>query len=245
MNSPFGIDPTAPPPVIVPITVWPKQTAWSYSAVSAHAKCPLQFRFRRIDRYPEQPSEALTRGLAVHDAVAHYLTTGDLPEGYDPEPLSRWFQLFNILRDCGAQPEQQVAFRKDWSRTEWYAKDVFLRVVFDALHYDMNEGEVFVHEWKTGKAYPEHFQQMRLYCFAALKLHPEAKQATCSIGYLDRGTDRMPTLTCHRTTEKDLEEEFAEFTRHFLADDAYPARPGFHCRWCDFRKSNNGPCAHG
>jgi hypothetical protein len=241
--NPFGIDPLSPPPVEVPMRLYPRQTAWSYSAVSAHAKCPQQFRFRRIDRLPEPTSEAMARGSDKHAHVAHYLTTGELPERVEVDEYAEWFPLFNRLRDAGATPEQQVAFTRKWERTGWYGQDVFLRVVFDAIA--LGDGRVSVYEWKTGKRYDEHLKQMRLYCLAALKLYPEVEEAECVIGYLDQGPALTPNLVCKRTVEKDLETEFAEFSRHFLADDIYPATPGIHCRWCHFRKGNNGPCAHG
>jgi hypothetical protein len=213
--------------------------------VSSHAKCPQQFRFRRIDRLPEPSSPALDRGSAKHAHVAHYLTTGELPERVEVEEYAAWFPLLNNLRSSKAVPEQQVAFTRHWERTEWYGRDVFLRVVFDAIVVDPATGDVSVYEWKTGKRYDEHLKQMRLYCFAAMKMFPEARQVECVIGYLDEGPKTLPKLVCQRIVEKDLEKEFAEFSRDFLADDIYPASPGFHCRWCHYRKSNAGPCAHG
>ena len=243
MNNPFGIDPESPPPVDIPVRLYPRQSAWSYSAVSAHSKCPQQFRFRRIDRLPEPQSEAMQRGLTKHEAVAHYLTTGDLPERSITDEYADWFPMLDALRERGATPEHQVAFNRQWKQTGWYGQDVFLRVMFDAIVSAPDR--VTVYEWKTGKRYDEHLKQMRLYCFAALKMFPEVPEVECVIGYLDQGPTLTPNLVCKRTVEKDLEQEFAEFSRYFLADDIYPAAPGMHCRWCHYRKSNAGPCAHG
>ncbi len=41
----------------------------SYSAISAYQSCPLQYRFRYVDRLPSKPSAALEFGSALHKAL--------------------------------------------------------------------------------------------------------------------------------------------------------------------------------
>lgn len=239
----FGVEPGGPP--VVPVAEWPRQKAWSYSAVTSHAKCPKQFRIRRIDKVPEPPSPAMDRGLTIHNDLATYISTGELPENADVALYAPWFPFLNHLREQGAEAELQVAFNHNWIRCEWFGGDAWLRVVFDALVWDEATMRVTVVEHKTGKRYPEHARQMRLYCFAAMKLYPEARDARCVISYIDEGPARQPDLVMQRSNMEELEREFREFSQELLTDTLYPARPGFHCRWCAYAKSKGGLCEHG
>jgi len=236
----FGTHPDHPLP---PITEWPKQKAWSYSAVSSHAKCPLQFRFRRIDRLPEPPSEAMSRGTVIHADLSDYINTGNFPDTSTVSQL--WRPFLDGLRALGARSELQVAFDKDWvALPAWYGEAVHARVVFDAMHHV--DKSAFVTEFKTGKVYPEHVQQGRLYCLAALMLQPEAEEASCQIVYIDQGPGtKRPIFTQQRSAVPQLLREFEDFSKDFLNDTIYPARPGYHCNWCAYSKAKGGPCTQG
>lgn len=242
MGNPFGLDthPSTPPPVKV--TVWPRQKAWSYSAVSQHKKCPLAFRFRRIDRLPEPEGAPLLRGHDIHAHLAHYLTHGHWIPDSPNTPSDHWKGALDALRERGAKPEQQVAFNKDWIPVAWYAPDAFVRVVFDAIIMERDYIEII--EFKSGKVYPEHEQQKRLYALAAMKYHPPAQIGGVRLWYIDQ-KEEGDSYAAHRHSVPMLEVEFENFPREFLQDTLYPARPGVHCRWCHFRRSNGGPCEFG
>jgi len=244
----FGLDPqSAPPPPAPPLLEWPKQKAWSISAVRNHTSCPLKFRFQRIDRLPEPPSQVLDRGTAIHAALAYYLTN-NIWENDSFPTLQRWEPTVDRLRDEGGLPEKQVAFTKEWQACEWYAADVRSRFIFDVVvpPTEANDWTVKVCDWKSGKKYDSHIMDARLYALAAMKLYPEAQRASVGFLYVDRPpTDGGVLYACERSVVPEL-EAFAELFNHdFLNDTLYPARPGPHCNWCYQRKSVGGQCAFG
>lgn len=61
-------------------------TSLSPSRASDYMTCPLLFRFRSIDRLPQEPSPAALRGTMVHRALELIfdLPTKDRPERSDP-----------------------------------------------------------------------------------------------------------------------------------------------------------------
>jgi len=63
-----AVDPTAPPQ--------PRVRALSPSRASDFMNCPLLYRFRVVDRLPEAPSPAATRGTVVHTVLERLF---DLP----------------------------------------------------------------------------------------------------------------------------------------------------------------------
>ncbi|MGI9951967.1 PD-(D/E)XK nuclease family protein [Moorellaceae bacterium AZ2] len=61
--------------------------AYSYTALECFRTCPRRFYYRYVERIPEEPSEAMEFGRAVHAAVAAGLT------GRDPEAAVRQMQF--------------------------------------------------------------------------------------------------------------------------------------------------------
>src|SRR5690606_37228293 len=53
----------------VPAPTFPVPTSLSPSRVSAFTTCPMQFRFASIEKLPESPGVATTRGSIVHRAL--------------------------------------------------------------------------------------------------------------------------------------------------------------------------------
>src|SRR5678815_5098643 len=101
----FGHDvQSPPPPAAAPLQEWPKQKAWSISAVRNHTSCPLKFRFQRIDRLPEPPSQVLDRGTAIHAALAYYLTNNCWENDNFPT-LVQWQPILDSLRQRGGEAE--------------------------------------------------------------------------------------------------------------------------------------------
>jgi RecB family exonuclease len=233
--------PTPAPAIVVPI--YPKIKAWSYSVVTQHKKCPLAVRYQKIDRIPQPDNEYQARGQAIHKELAHLVNTGEFPEGATLPYREDWRRRLLHLHVAGARSEQQVAFNREWKVVPWYGANVWVRIVIDAIL--VRDDIVRVHEFKTGKYYPEHEKQKRLYALAALKLYPGHDAIVVGCDYIDQ-PDRADDLSKFiRAQEAGLEEEFAEFAAPLLREDVYPAAPGTHCRWCSYRKSNAGPCAFG
>ena len=52
--------------------VLPLPTSLSPSKVASFKDCALAFRFANIDRLPEPPSPAATKGSLVHRALHHF-----------------------------------------------------------------------------------------------------------------------------------------------------------------------------
>ena len=101
----FAGDP--PPPVLRLAPPEPKPQDLSPSRVLIYQSCPLQYRFRFVDRIPQPKSVAATIGNAAHRALeAHYRPDGD---GGDGERLVRRF-IGELLREgVSAEPEAKQA----------------------------------------------------------------------------------------------------------------------------------------
>ena len=234
------VDPSG---TVINVPQYPRIRAWSYSVVNQHAKCPQAVKFRKIDHLPEPDSEVIDRGKRIHDELAHLIKTGEFPEGAIIPHREEWRRRLVHLHVAGAKAELQHAFDKDWNTVPWFGANVWGRVVIDGLL--VAGGLASVHEHKTGKVYPEHEKQERLYALCAFKMLPTVDQVLVQCNYIDIPDKAADVKSFDRSVENDLEKEFTDFCTPLLTDDIYPAAPGTHCRWCHFRKSNAGPCAFG
>lgn len=217
--------------------------AWSYSRYSTYETCPLQAKYKYIDKLPEETSDAMERGRHVHDDLAAYLR-GDIPDEVAPETLVGWEHfgdLLEALRDLEPLVEQQWGYERSWLPGAWFGPEVWFRAVVDAaVVYEDHTADVVDH--KTGKARPEHAQQAELYAIATMLRYP-VRAVTVRFWYLDQGAESV-----YRFVKKDQAPLIAKWNgrvKRMLTDEIMAPKPGHHCNWCSFAKSKDGPCKYG
>ena len=221
--------------------------AWSFSRLNDYQKCPALAKFKHVDKLREPDSPYGAKGTLVHEEAARYLTDKKLKL---PISLQRFGDEFKQLREQQVLCEQQWAFDKEWLPCSWFGPRAWLRIVMDA-HYlkTVKEGRglrrtaAVVIDYKTGKLYPEHTQQRSLYALGAMLMYPDAQEIAVQHWYLDAGE-----LQASAFVAKDLQrlkDEWLRGSYKMLHDQKFVPTPGRHCKWCHFRRSNNGPCTEG
>jgi len=130
----------------------PKPFAWSYSRLKAYEDCPRRYHETQVkkDAWPEPRSEQLDWGDAVHKALATALKTGT--------PLPTKFQLYQpwidkVIRTPGellVEDDCRWAITREFKPTPWFAKNVWLRCIADAVKLDYPAALVV--DWKAGKS---------------------------------------------------------------------------------------------
>lgn len=245
-------------------------TAWSYSRIQQRKKCPLACRLANIDRIREpesdDPNNALVRGQSIEAEALEYVTgKGKLPESCKLFPAE-----FLALRKNkkSVRMKMKLAFDKSWKvlclfegggriPQAYFGRDVWLRMEFDVIFEELLPGQkkhwrVHVIDLKTGKIYPEKFDQFELYNLVALiiareVLNHDPQTALAEGYYLDQGKiDGVTTMTM---ADVEKEKKRWEHEAHLLLSErAWQPKPGNHCRWCFYRKSNKenggGQCAY-
>ena len=166
----------------------PLPTTLSPSKISAFKHCPLQFRFSVIDRLPEPPSPAASKGTLVHRALELLM----LRPPADRTPASALADLARARLELADHPEfaglelsteQLDAFHADAQalmlryfeiedpaavrpiglelRLGVTLGSLTLRGVIDRLELD-GDGELVVTDYKTGAVPTERAEQDRL-----------------------------------------------------------------------------------
>lgn len=158
----------------MPLTV---PSSLSPSKLSSFTNCGLQFRFANIDRIPEPPTQATSRGTLVHAALEHLFTLPPderVPNAtdacvdaafatYRDDPEWTDLQLDDETEaEMLAEARQLVRnyFRLEDPRTvtpmgielklEVELGDLRLRGIIDRL--DLVDGELVVTDYKTGRS---------------------------------------------------------------------------------------------
>ena len=180
--------PAPPAAEPAPAPAWAVPSSLSPSRVSSFTSCPMQFRFSSVQRLPEPPGVAATRGTVVHRALERLHVRPAAERGaealradldaalaeYAEHPDVVGLRLDDEGRarfeaDCRALAERYLDM-EDPRRVRSIGLELRmaarvgsleLRGVIDRLELD-DDGELVVTDYKTGRAPSGRFEQRSL-----------------------------------------------------------------------------------
>lgn len=215
------------------ITVPPKPFSWSYSRLSAYELCARRYHETQVLKaWPEERSPQLDWGDAVHAAMAQALRDGT--------PLPTKFQIFQKWIDKVVRTEGELLIEDDcrWAVNRklqpcpWFAKDVWLRTVADAVKLDGNAALVV--DWKSGKSQNSDPVQLILTSLMAFLQFPKLLCVRSDFVWLQE--DHQTTQVLYRNEATDqwaLIMPRVERLRQATMINNFPPKPGRLCkRWC-------------
>jgi len=168
--------------------VFPVPMSLSPSRVSSFTSCPMQFRFSSIEKLPEPPGVATTKGTVVHRALELLFVrpaADRTPEALGADMMAALDEYrthpdyvglrldddgaARFDRDCHALIEKYFAMEDPTTVREiglelWMEAEVgelTLRGIIDRLELDA-DGELVVTDYKTGRAPSGNFEQKNL-----------------------------------------------------------------------------------
>lgn len=217
----------------------PRITAWSYSRYRDYKTCPRKAKYKHVDHLKEPSSPAAERGIAVHKEAEDYLNGVTKVNPF--AEMGVWGKFLDQLRQRkGMLAEARWTFTRDWTTTDWRSKDAWLRMGIDA-HFFKRDTVLTIVDFKTGKVRDENQMQLSLYALGAFELWPKLKRVETEFWYLDSLNEEV-VVHFDKGEHKAIKEYWEGASYPMLHDEDFPARPGFHCRWCAFSKANGGPC---
>lgn len=237
--------------------------SWSLSQVTSFETCGfkyvLQYQTTKaaeilgLTTVPSRPppAPAAQRGIDLHKGVELHLTQ----KTPLPAELERWGDAFKEISTYTFFAEHKVALDRNWQPVAYRSGDAWYRGVFDLKVLKPNL--LTVYDWKTGKEWPEHWDQKTIYSIAALAEHPEYTECNAVHVYLDSGKQTPRTyhkdqLHAFRAQWYDRADKLEKAVDSLIyarePNDllmAFPMQPNKFCKWCDFSKSKGGPCRFG
>jgi PD-(D/E)XK nuclease superfamily len=217
-------------------TAQPKPFAWSYSRLKAFEDCSRRYHETQIlKNYTDKTSDQAW-GDAVHAAMAHALRTGtDLPTKFY-NTCQKWIDL---VRDTEGEllieDDCQWAVNRELKPVPWFAKDVWLRCIADAVKLDLKPPAVaLVVDWKAGKSSNVDPIQLTLTSLMMFLQFPKLLCVKANFVWLKE--DYQTTQTIYRNEAADhwaLLMPRVERLRQATLKENFPPIPGRLCKnWC-------------
>lgn len=209
--------------------------AKSYSQISLYEKCAFAYHCKYIQKLDEPKSEALKRGIAVHNKIEEFLK-GKRKTLNDMHPASSRF--IKELKKLNADAEEFWHFNKQWELVEDWD---WLVVKMDACCVP-SDTVLRVVDFKTGKPYPTHKEQLHLYATAGFSTY-DCEMVEAIAAYVDTGASVV-----YRWQEQEYEKMKSSWNKrieNLELEKDWKMKEGFHCKWCAFGKSKGGPCSYG
>jgi hypothetical protein len=159
---------------------------------------------------------------------------------YVPTEIKRVGPLLQQLQILGAKAEDVWLLDKDWNPTDDQSK-AWVKAIID-VHY-VGGDILYVKDYKSGQMYDSHRNQLELYGIMGLLKYPEVKRVETSAVYLDTGHEGMEGSLIRAMLPKTIAKWETDAVK-MMSDNNFEPCPGNACRWCDYKKSRNGPCLY-
>lgn len=222
-----------------------KIEAWSFSRWWDYSTCPYKAGLKHVMKIKEPGNKAMERGSDIGKLGEDYLKR-KLPAS--PAEFNEFRKPLQALRTAKAVPEGEWAFDKLWNPVTWYAKNAWARIKIDAFAWTNSRHEsADVIDYKTGKIKEHHQLQLGLYAMGSFHKYDTLKTVKTALWYLDheKTKDVNPAEEIYARKELPLiQKAWDKRLAPMFADSVFKPKPGFHCRFCHFRKNNGGPCTH-
>ncbi len=213
--------------------------SWSYSKLSLYERCPQRKKYKYDDKIPVEIVQhpAAVRGSQMHEELEHNIGKSifEVPEWMRPH-------LPYLERYQSGEKELKIKLTDKW---EPVVEDHWLICIIDLSFVD-NDKWATVIDYKSGKRYDNHIDQIELYNLAVLGQYPEVERVEGKCYYLDEdpGGWGKPVYTTRESFDETC-KRWEERLQMMEADTECAPRAGYYCRWCDYRKSSGGPCQFG
>lgn len=213
-------------------------TRHSYSSLSTWKTCPAMYGYRYVKKLPSETTAAMDRGTRLHKIAEIYV-------GDHTHSIQSHFELRKIglrllqLRNANAVPEATWLLDDQWKPVKKEA-DAKIKAIVD-VHYFPERTLLKIHDYKTGREYPGHSDQLELYVAMGLCQFPDARRAEGSALYIDTGAEGRTTSAIRAMLPKII-DKWDTLIAAVEGDTALLPTPGAHCARCPFGVSKGGPC---
>jgi len=230
----------------------------SHSALETYLKCPMKYKFAYRWRLPALSTPAMVFGQIMHRSVAQFfracqqqpeLPLAELQHIYEQQwretawpfrddyqqqeyRVSGWQQLQVFHQQIRQAPVSVLELEKPF---RWPWEDVLLTGRIDQINRLGGSRRVEIVEYKAGEPRPqktvEKSLQLALYALAAqhhLGLVPER------LTLYNFTANEAFSFSPQESNAKRALEKVRDVAARIRAGE-FAARPGYHCRYCDYR----------
>lgn len=217
-----------------------KPKRWSYSSLTTYESCPAKWKYSYLDNLPYKPSAAMVRGSRLHADCENFIK-GNIPAL--PWELNKITRSIMDMMSKGAKSEETWLLDYYWNPVV-PGVETWIKSIVD-VHWI--EGNVLqVRDFKSGREYPDHREQLELYAIKGLCMFPQIERAEYGAVYLDTGHTSNEGAVLRGSMLDAKRDRWHGRAIKLFEDTEYKATPNPQsCRWCDYSAKKGGPCAEG
>jgi hypothetical protein len=189
----------------------------------------------------DDKNTAARRGTIIHKTAEDLIMSKKLPP---IPPLFTFFkQEIKELHRIKAVAEVKLGITRDWKPCEFDAKNFWWHGALDVVGMT-GKDSAWVGDWKSGRVYPQHKQQLEIYAVVVL-IHDEwVDRVVCEDFYIDQ--KKKATEIYARSQLERLKILWERRTLAMFNDREFAPCPSNLCGWCPFRKeAGSGLCEFG
>jgi PD-(D/E)XK nuclease superfamily len=206
-----------------------KPFAWSYSKLKAYEDCPRRHYETNIAKNYTDTTVDQTWGNAVHAAIAQALRDGtDLPTKF--HICQKWVdKVRRVKGELLIESDCEWAINRKFQPVAWFAKDVWLRCIADAVK--LNPPAAMVVDWKAGKSANVDPVQLLLTSLMMLIQFPKLDRVVSLFVWLKE--DYKTVQTVYRNEAADHWASIlprVERLQEATMQSNFPPQPGRLCR---------------
>lgn len=205
--------------------------------MSTYESCPAKWKYGYIDNLPYKASAAMARGSRLHSDCENYLKGNLMVLPYE---LKKVAMRLEGLKVKGAKSEETWLLGRDWDTK---GGEPWIKAIID-VHY-IESNVLHVCDFKSGREYPDHRDQLELYAIMGLCVFPELKRAEYEALYLDTGHVSNEGAILRGDLLESKRLGWNNRAIKIFEDREFKPNPGGACRWCDYSGAKGGPCLVG
>lgn len=213
-----------------------RPTRHSYSSIKKYLECPRAYYYSYIERRSDPPSAPMMRGTRLHKLAEDYMNAGpEVPVPYDIKKIG--LKIYQ-LRERKALAEAVWLIDANWLPVV-QPEDAKIKAIIDVHRLDNDV--LIIHDYKSGREYPSHADQLEFYAAVGLCKFASAKRAESSAIYIDSGREGAQRGIIREMLPY-FRDKWGKYIDRMDSDDEFAPVAGRHCERCNHSSKNGGPC---
>jgi PD-(D/E)XK nuclease superfamily protein len=181
----------------------------------------------------------MVRGTRLHEDCENYVK-GKLM--VVPWELKKVALRLEDLKQKGAAAEETWLLDKYWKHDD---EKPWIKAIIDVHYFEPGGKVLHVTDYKSGREYPEHRDQLELYGLIGLCRFPEVNRVEYQALYLDSGHTSNDGAILRGAVMDNKVKKWTDRAIRIFEDKEYRPNPGGACRFCDYNGKRGGPCSAG
>lgn len=229
----------------------PRLFSWSFSTHAQLLRCPAKVKYAKIDKLPDPSGYAAERGSRLGEALEQYTLRSTQPTGvFTPDRASYPLEILawkpaldeRLARYASVRPEFEIGLDANWNPQPWDRATI--RAKLDLVGI-VDDTTIEVIDYKTGRQYPEHKDQLELYATLLFHCYDWCERVLVADWYLDRPGEIVEDKYLRPEYERTLLPRWKQRAVADLSRTIWPAQRNVFCRYCAFHAKVGGPCTEG